>query len=74
MILESVDISNEDMCLMGNVRVNFAKLQMAAAGRKRVSIGNFSYLKVKAVFLKCLQMGGVGLPNFPGVFAAEGIA
>ena len=38
MILESVDISDEDMCLMGNVRVNFANLQMAAAGRKRVTI------------------------------------
>ena len=38
MILESVDVSNEDMCLMGNVRVNFANLQKAASGRKRVSI------------------------------------
>ena len=55
MILESVDISNEDMCLMGNVRVNFAKLQMAAAGRKRVSIGNFSCI--------CMILGGVYKPR-----------
>jgi len=38
MILESVDISEEDMCLMGNVRVNLAKLQKVAANRRRVVI------------------------------------
>ena len=38
MILESVDISEEDMCLMGNVRVNLAKLQKIAANRRRVVI------------------------------------
>ena len=38
MILESVDISEEDMCLMGNVRVNFTRLQTVAANKKRVTI------------------------------------
>ena len=31
-------ISEEDMCLMGNVRVNLAKLQKVAANRRRVVI------------------------------------
>jgi len=38
MILESVDISEEDMCLMGNVRVNFTRLQKVAVNKKRVTI------------------------------------
>ena len=38
MILESVDISDEDMCLMGNIRVNFSRLQQVAASKRRVAI------------------------------------
>ena len=38
MILESLDISEEDMCIMGNVRVNFTNLQKVAACQRRVTI------------------------------------
>ena len=37
-LLESLDISEEDMCLMGNVRVNFTKLQQVAACQRRVTV------------------------------------
>ncbi len=38
MILESLDINEEDMCVMGNVRVNFSKLQQVAVNQKRVTM------------------------------------
>lgn len=38
MILESLDINEEDQCVMGNVRVNFSKLQQVAANQKRVTV------------------------------------
>jgi len=38
MVLESLDISEEDMCIMGNVRVNFTNLQKVAACQRRVTI------------------------------------
>lgn len=38
MILESVDLNEDDMCIMGNVRVNFARLQQVAGAQKRVTI------------------------------------
>ena len=69
MILESVDISEEDMCLMGNVRVNLAKLQKVAANRRRVVIIAREVLQFILGFdmLSCMQVTRVlhaGLATF----------
>ena len=41
LMLESIDINNDDLCVMGNVRVNLTMLQAAAGSRKRVSVSAF---------------------------------